>query len=367
MLNMNSPTVQAMLNNLPQGVGNMPVYYGNTPTISSEIQPQVNTPYPSPKEMLTQTGQNNIYTPTSFMPRNIVGGYNPGYQAVFADYSNPYMGYGSYSGYYNPMMPMDDDARERLETANFNGVTYDEQLIGESNLYKSISRIVSKNVGRSEEDANECVSAFDIYNKYPQPEQMTRKRVKHIHIQLKVGDTVVADMKSPKTDNMNMDYIRNSIYVEQMKAQDTFRKGEILKRQNHLYNSALERQFDGMDLLTFFNDGAGILMTDSLNKELQSQFLTNSSQLYNRDNFRKRLLENNGLRSRSEMKAIDRFVGRYGVMPDGRPVSPGHDPAVASSFSYDPSTGQYTVTAPNFISNRLEQARQTFIRSIDNN
>ena len=29
MLNINSPTVQAMMNNVPQGVGNMPIYYGN--------------------------------------------------------------------------------------------------------------------------------------------------------------------------------------------------------------------------------------------------------------------------------------------------------------------------------------------------
>ena len=52
-------------------------------------------------------------------------------------------------------------------------------------------------------------------------------------------------------------------------------------------------------------------------------------------------------------------------MPDGRPVSPSHDPSVAQSFSYDPSTGQYNITAPNFLQNRFEAARQSFIRSID--
>ena len=52
-------------------------------------------------------------------------------------------------------------------------------------------------------------------------------------------------------------------------------------------------------------------------------------------------------------------------MPDGRPVSPGNDPAVAESFSYNPNTGQYTITAPNFIQNRMEQARQSFIRSLE--
>lgn len=38
MLNMNSPTVQAMLNNTPQGFGNMPVYFGNTPTVIETVQ-----------------------------------------------------------------------------------------------------------------------------------------------------------------------------------------------------------------------------------------------------------------------------------------------------------------------------------------
>lgn len=367
MLNMNSPTVQAMLNNLPQGVGNMPVYYGNAPTVTSEVTTQFNTPYPSPKEMLMQAGQNNIYAPTSFMPRNIVGGYNPGYQTAFNGYTNPYMGYGTYGGFGMMAPPMDRDARERLEQANINGLTYDEQLVAESNFYKTISRIVSKNIGRDEEAANECASAFDIYCKYPKHDEIHKKPIQSIHIQLKVGDTVVADMKAGSINIIAGNYSRNSEYAEQMKVQHDIRSVQRVIRHNQLFDSALERQFDKTDMLTFFNTGAGLLMADNLNKQLYLQNISNTSQVYDRDGFKKRLLENNGLRSRSEMKAIDRFVGRYGVMPDGRPVSPGHDPSVASSFSYDPRTGQYSVTAPNFISNRLEQARQSFIRSIDDN
>lgn len=363
MLNMNSPTVQAMLNNLPQGVGNMPVYYGNTPNITSQTIPQQNsTPYPSPKEMVIQAGQNNIYAPTSFDSRNIVGGYNPGYQTAFADYSNPYMGYGTYGGFYN--LQLDEDARARLETANFNRISYDEQLIGESKLFKSISRIVSKNIGRDEQLASECESTFDIYNKYPQPEQVNKKPIKPIHIKLKIGDTVVADVKPANCNIREKYYTRNSGFIEEMKFREAHRKYETLRRQNQLYDSALERQFDNMDMLTFFNN-AGMLITDSLNRELQQQLTVNSSQMYDKQAFRKRLLENNGLRSRSEKDAVERYVGRYGIMPDGRPVSPGHDPAVASSFSYDPRTGQYSVTAPNFIRDRMERARESFIRSID--
>ena len=65
------------------------------------------------------------------------------------------------------------------------------------------------------------------------------------------------------------------------------------------------------------------------------------------------------------MKIVDRFFGRYGIMPDGRPTTPGLDPAVATSFSYDPKTGSYYVTAPNFMKSRMDQARDNFIKSID--
>ena len=75
-------------------------------------------------------------------------------------------------------------------------------------------------------------------------------------------------------------------------------------------------------------------------------------------------MKDEGGKGKWRVSASARFTGRYGVMPDGRPVSPGHDPSVAESFSYNPSTGQYSVTAPNFIANRMEQARARFIQSI---
>ena len=372
MLNLNSPTVQAMLGNTPQGYGNMPVFYGNSPTVTRTVQPTINgiqTPFPSPKEMLTQGGQQMIYSPTGFAPRNVVGAYNPGYNAAFAGYSNPYMGYGTYGGYYSNMAPPDEDSRERLEMAQFNGFTYDEQLKEESNLYKTISRIVSKNVGRTEKQTEECAAAFDIYCKYPTEDPMQRKKVKPMHIRLKVGDEVVSDMKPESTSVRTeaRDYARNTIYVEQMKQQQEWREVEKVRRNNMIYERAPERAFDNTDLLDFFNNGAGVLMADNMARILYEQSIGRTTQIYDRDGFRQRLLKNNGLRSRDQMSAIERFAGRYGVMPDGRPVSPGHDPAVAISFSYNPKTGQYDVTAPNFIKDRLETARQSFIRSIDSN
>lgn len=301
MLNLNSPTVQAMLGNTPQGYGNMPVYYGNTPTVTQQTTQPVNgiqTPFPSPKEMLTQGGQQMIYSPTGFAPRNIVGGYNPGYNAAFAGYSNPYMGYGAYGGYYHNMAPMDEDSRERDEMAKFNGFTYDEQLKEESKLYKTISRIVSKNVGRTEKQTEECAAAFDIYCKYPTQDPMQRKKVKPMHIRLKVGDNIVADKKpkveKPKEESENLfgtplvadyapDYIRNAILVNQMREQQAWREAEKVRRNNMIYERAPERAFDKTDLLDFFNNGAGVLMADSLARIVYEQSIGRTTEVYDRD------------------------------------------------------------------------------------
>ena len=399
MLNINSPTVQSMLKNLPQGFGNLPVYMGNTPTITTETvqasnnEQEINNtgaqmPFPSPKEMLISGGQNQIYGPSSFYPQQSMMypqqqygymngqqmngyNYNSNISNAFNGYYNPYIGYGTYSGYQQPQpqVPMDNDTLERIEAARANGISYDQQLREESNLYKTISRIVSKNLNRDEEEAKECEKAFDIYNKYPAQEDMfgKRKEIKFLKVSVFVdGKEVVAANSPEKIQVINQDYERNARYVEQMKINQVFRNNAIANAMNQLYMNAPERMLDNMDLLDFFNTGAGILMADSLIRKLYKQNMTLSAQTYDKANFKKRLLSNNGVRSRSEVGAVERFVGRYGIMPDGRPVSPGRDPAIATSFSYDPKTGQYSVTAPNFISDRLERARSAFIRSIDN-
>lgn len=376
MLNMNSPTVQAMLNNTPQGFGNIPMYYGSAPVVTQTVQPvqQDNQiPFPSPKEMLTNAGQSMVYQPTQFVPQNnIVGGYNPNIQNIFKDYSNPYMGYGSYGGFPSYMNrsyfmgPPDEESRQTLEAAINNGLTYDEQLIQESNLYKSISRIVSKNLGRSEEEAKECEESFNIYNKYPTEGPLERKPIEPLKVRLRDGENVYENNPEKIKERIKFnDYIRNVSYAQQMSIRQNMTEYAAVNRANQMYMRAPERMFDQMDLLDFFNNGAGVLIADSLNRELYQQSINQTSQLYNKSEFKKKLFENNGIQSKEQLSAVERYAGRYGVMPNGTPVSPGRDPAIAESFSYDPKTGQYSVTAPNFIRDRLEAARQSFIKSID--
>ena len=88
MFNINSPTVQQMLKDLPEGMGNMQFYNGNPPTITHEEYPIsqeefekgniVPLPNPSPKEMITESQQvynTNPYQAPAYQPQ-----YNP-YQA----------------------------------------------------------------------------------------------------------------------------------------------------------------------------------------------------------------------------------------------------------------------------------------------
>lgn len=372
MLNINSPTVQAMMQNTPQGFGNMSVYYGNTPSMDSTIQ----TPYPSPKEMLMQSGQQNVYAPVQFQSPvyssqpQYVGGYNPGFDAAFAGYSNPYMGYG-YSGYtgygyngygYPQMVPLDPDAQIVYQMAQENGISFKDQLEMESNMYKQLSRITSKYLNRSEEDTVKHEKMFDIYNKFEQPQQQPQNYyspIPNMHICIKVGTEIVSDIPSG-----SISYYNRSAWVQKLIIDDINTTSMLSNRYSQMHANAIERKFDDVDLVDFFNNCIGTLITDDLEYRLNMQRMTRSAESYNREKFC-RLLNNNGIKSRYNKDAVERYVGRYGIMPDGRPVSPGHDPAIAQSFAINPKTGQLEITAPNFISNRIEQARQSFIRSIE--
>lgn len=376
MINMNSPTIQNMLKNTPQGFGNMPAYFGN----SLNVERGAETPFPSPREMIINNGANNIYGAYPTQQMYTTNNYYPA-NSMFAGYSNPYMSANPYMETMNPyiggsmpigftggmIQPQDQDARERLEIANFNGVTYEEQLENESKLYKTLSSIVSKNVGRNEEESAKCQEAFSIYCKTPKPETIYEKRpVVFLHIQIKRGDEVIADIAPEKTVSKlkYTNYSRNSVFVERMKYMAEMMQIERVNKNNMLFAQAPERAFDNMDLLDFFNNGAGVLMADTLSKKLRAQTYSLAGQIYNKDDFRKRLLNSNGLKSKDQLNAMERFTGRYGIMPDGRPVSPGHDPSIASSFSYNPATGQYDVTPPNFLKTKLDLARESFIKSI---
>lgn len=374
MYNMNSPTLQAMLQHTPQGMGNMPVYNGNTPTVTTTNQ-QFTSPYPSPKDMVIQSGQQAIYAPVGFgypQPQNIVGGYNPNTpQSVFSGYSNPYMGYGSYSGYgyMQPQMYMTEEMRDVYQVSAMIGITYQEQMENRISVNQRISDIVSRNIGRTEEEAKHYRDYYDpkTRNKAPEQVKVKSKSTKFMRVRIKNNDKVVYESPEIVQTVESINLIKSSAVIDRIEQESLQEKMKYRWMCKRMYELAPERVADGMDLAEFFTRGLAMVDKQHTLEDLRMQRIINSANVYNRDKFRDRLLMSNGMKPKGNKTAIERYAGRYGVMPDGRPITPGLDPAVAQSFSYNTNTGMYEVKPPNFISNRLEAARQSFIATLDNN
>ena len=375
MYNMNSPTLQAMLQNTPQGVGNMPMYSGSTPIVTTSQQ-QFNSPYPSPKDMVIQSGQQTVYAPVGFgspYPQNIVGGYNPNIQhSAFNGYSNPYMGYGSYGGYGYQQQYIPDHVRDTCEVAAMNGVTYQEQVEMHISVHQFMSSVASKNLGLSEEEAKAHKDFWDprirAANEQKQQKEAIRRRrpLKLMHVRIKCGDEVVADIVPDDTDVRELNLIKDGNMLRRVELNVEYERQKRAYIRQRMYDMAPERLLDNMDLGDIFTGGLAQVQSIKEMQEIRMQRMINSSNVYNRDKFHERLMQNNGFKSRRSSSAIERYVGRYGVMPDGRPVTPGLDPAVAQSFSYNVNTGQYEVRPPKFLTSKIEAARQSFLQTLDN-
>ena len=420
MLNLNSPTVQAMISASPNMLNNVPVYYGNTPTVQTTMsatpqpQQQFQSPYPSPKDMLSQQGQQTIYQQTSFAPNptpyppNTVGMANPVY--------NPYQGYmyqqpqqyaqpqyyqqPQYYNRYNPQpqQPIseeqkrreliyrqqfcppvgDEDAHITWESANMHGMTYEEQVRLDSKVLKCMSRIVSKNLGRSEEEAERCEAHFDVFdkndmqretqeyisNKPPKPRAVFKVRV--TCGDMVIRDTISEDSKDkPLTDAEVKKLSENN---EAIVIVDKISEARQIQRDHAfriIHNQAVERKYDNMDLLEFFNVGSSEITRAIQDKELKEYNNSLVGKVYDKNSFRNRLLANNGFRTREELGAVKRFVGRYGYLPNGMPISPQHDPGLSECFSYNAETGNIDITLPGYMSKAFEGARSRFLRSLD--
>lgn len=397
MLNANSPIVQAMLANTPNGFGNMPMYNGNAPTITTETVPvqsqSFSQSFPSPKEMLANNGQYSIYGQTSFMPQpmyqqqsyyqpmNPIIGGSPNVNAMFNGYTNPYMGNGSFMGYYcNTMevIPIDEESRQIVEAAKFNGITYSEQLVNTSMLNKMLSRAANRANGVSEEEIQRKSKYYDIYYKFKTPERIrdeveeilreNREECSKLEIAIVKGDTITKT--SPKNvsarsmvgfDTYHKSGTHYSIVAEMWRRA----KQSLIERYAYAYNHAVERKYDHCSLYEFFNGGAGYdILQQGFEEAMRINMAKRTTMVYDKNSIHALLRKSAGLAPVGEQKAMERFVGRYGVMPDGRPVSPSHDPRIAESFSYNPATGEFSVTAPNFIRDRIEKAKESFKRSL---
>lgn len=401
MLNMNSPTVQAMLRNSPNGLGNIPVYYGNTPQVQTEYIPsnqnsqnQTTFQYPSPKEMIIQQGQQNIYQPVAFNGTFYPSPYQNQYQyngygqqqsqfgGNFYQYQNPYN--NSYN-YYN----MDEDTRDILQAANAKGITYEEQAESDSSILKLMSRIVSKQLGRTAEQAKKCEEKFNLVDRNAEAQrqnvlqqQYLFERRKNIATTLKVsimyGDKVI----KRKSDPVNNGYINNNEYSNSIYNKpnidwiDRSIKMNDIKKMNREYafmmmhNQSIERKYDNVDMLEFFNGpGSAEVISSMMQQRAKAFSNVMVGRVYDKAAFRNRIISmsTNKMKDKYVRKSVQKYVGRYGYLPNGIPISPQHDPAMSECFSYNPETGFFDVTIPNYMAKAFEGARSRFLKTIDDN
>ncbi len=391
MLNLNSPIVQAMLANTPNGVGNIPTYYGNAPTHTTETlqtpSEKFKTPFPSPKEMLTNDGVNRIYP-------------NSGFQAAFAGYNNPYMNDSGYGYKYNPYTggtgttyygstyyPIDEETREHIQVATDLGIDYRTHIENQSELNKKMVKLAGAACNRTPEEIEILQKNFDVYEKSSvQVYDCYRDRRKFestIAFRVVVNDEVVVEHNCGESANQeqkeqnvldarfamfnNKDYALNGIRADQFRDQNKLINNIIQEKEIQMYNSAIERKYDNIGLAEYFNEGAASeLYSDALKYMAYKNKNKCVSKLYDKKRFKERLKQDTQVQSKSQQEVANRFFGRYGVMPDGRPTGPGSNPAVASSFSYNPVTQTYDIVAPTpkLLSDYVEDARQRFISMI---
>ena len=178
-----------------------------------------------------------------------------------------------------------------------------------------------------------------------------------------------------------------------------FEQNKIMMQRQFeaIRNSAPERMFYGVG-------GDAYLYGDAFNQigmmykmaEIRSLHRRDIRKVYNPDGFMNYLRDNTNYNFNTEREThIGRIYGSYGVMPDGRPVSPGNNPNIAKSFSYDPQSGQMfltcpenfddfktdeeidrenkealaqtTVVPPNFVARFKDRAKDEFYRSLHSN
>lgn len=178
-----------------------------------------------------------------------------------------------------------------------------------------------------------------------------------------------------------------------------FEQNKLMMRRQYevIRNSAPERIFYGIG-------GAAYLYGDAFSEiglmykmaAIKAEHRRDIRKVYNPDGFMNYLRDNTDYNFNTEREThIGRIYGSYGVMPDGRPVSPGNNPNIAKSFSYDPQSGQMfltcpenfddfktdeeidrenrealaqtTVVPPNFVARFKDRAKDEFYRSLHSN
>lgn len=369
MINLNSPTIQNLINKVNTNTngnffpGDM-TYQGSFPSVTTTMgTANMQSPYyPDPMMMASQqqpssniadafNGYYNpyfIFNPQQQNPYYYNQAYNP--YLYNQQYVNPY-GYNSdmFVGYN----PMDSNSVAIMNSAIYNGVSYNKQLETESNVLKKLAKISSTTLGFSQEKTDSMISNYEIknflYNEVYCPTD--NYSIENFRV------TLVDDSGQVLADSANNNGVRNQILSmcdqEVQRAYNDEYMIEALRynrviRNNNLYENSINRKADNMDLFQILNSFSSNWVLESENRRLQQSRRKSISKLYDRDNFR----NYNKLLSSGDGK----IHGGYGYMPGGTPTTPGKE-YIGSSFSLDPNTGELHVEVPEIFKNRLDSIK----------
>lgn len=337
MINLNSPTVQSMLANVPSGgLGNMPVGYGNPPTVETVSIPSPHmvpiSPYPDPYNMITGAGLTNYmqmptYNFTGALSSNPL--MTPNGAPTYRDMNQPVMGTGLPIGnYYNPYMtsftgmPYGNNGmigftpgQERYyrymyaspEDRQAMDMGFESMAEMKSNEISILSKlsIMAKNAlgaDKSEIDAIKEQAAEQIakiekdekekpssYNPFDLRRYQTREEPTTVVIQAKIikGGEIICEIGA--------DGRRSRSSFNELETIDVQRKVSVgmrvVEKAQELaatkYANAPEREVDNMGLIDFFNKGFGLIHYHDRLEQLKVNH--NVTRLFDSAEFRRKL------------------------------------------------------------------------------
>lgn len=361
-----NPILNNMINSVQPGMENM---YGFQPMNTTTnfgaafMQPQ----------NIGFAGYNNIYNPYQY--NGIYGGINnPYYNAYNMQLEQQRK---MYEG-YNPNI---ESSRLIMQSALDNGVSYLEQLNNESNVYKTISRAVSKSCGLSEDQIKERESFYDIINIGLQSKSMFDPKEDEefvVDAVLARGDEIIVDSSiNKKSDIVKKMQMCAQEAINVMRTEINLENQRIMKilRMNNLFDNSINRKADNMSLYEVLNSFACNWSIRNQDEELIIQRRKNIGKLYNREEFKKlqQRLNNGavyegfaerlrGTAQQKQMEQDDIIRGGYGYLPGGIPTTPGRE-WIGSSIGYNPQDGSINIQCPDFLKQQLAERE---IKTADN-
>lgn len=329
--------------------------------------------------------QENPYNPLPSSDAIAGNQYQP--QMPIQGYSNPYMN----GGVYVPPQRQDVYAMARHNYAvEFGFQSVEEMEQNDFAVLKALSVVANKSLGLSDE---EIEKKLEICYDKPRAERLNgniRKSngmyhefnadapvIEPLNVSIVIGDKVLVEAKAENQPKnlLNLNRMLNPGYDYMI---DIYKRYRFDRDQfnSQLHASALERRYDGCDILGYFNEAFyDIRMRDMAIEEKRNRDSL-VKQMYDSTAFKREVMARAG-RPAMKNKIIledskfhksdpvpDGVIrGGYGYLPGGIPMEKDSDPRFGYCFQFNTNTGQLEIKSPRS-DEELQTMKNRFINSI---